>query len=83
MLFRSLDVPVERPARLVVDLASGRADALSGRYVTVFDDLDALLLRAAEIEREGLYSLRVRRFDGDRMPEALAALQSTGEWGGS
>jgi len=78
-----LDVPVERPARLVVDLASGRADALSGRYVTVFDDLDALLLRAAEIEREGLYSLRVRKFDGDGMPVALAALLNTGERGGS
>jgi len=77
-----LDVPMERPVRLVVDLASGRADALSGLYVTVFDDLDALLLRAAEIEREGLYSLRVRKLDGDRMPVALATLLSTGEQGG-
>lgn len=78
-----LDVPIERPARLVVDLASGRADALSGRYLTVFDDLDVLLLRAAEIERDGLYSLRVRKFDGDGMPAAVAALLSTGEPGGS
>jgi NAD(P)-dependent dehydrogenase (short-subunit alcohol dehydrogenase family) len=78
-----LDVPMERPVQLVVDLASGRADALSGRYVTVFDDLDALLLRAPEIEREGLYSLRVRKFDVDRMPAALTALLSTGERGGS
>ena len=78
-----LDVPMERPVRLVLDLASGRADALSGLYVTVFDDLDALLLRAAEIEREGLYSLRVRKLDGPGVPAALAALQSTGERGGS
>jgi hypothetical protein len=78
-----LDVPMERPVQLVVDLASGRADALSGRYVTVFDDLDALLLRAPEIEREGLYSLRVRKFEVDRMPPALTALLSTGERGGS
>lgn len=76
-----LDVPMERPVRLVVDLASGRADALSGRYVTVFDDLDALLLRATEIEREGLYSLRVRKFDSVGMPAAMAALLSTGERG--
>jgi hypothetical protein len=69
--------------QLVVDLASGRADALSGRLVTVFDDLDALLPRATEIEREGLYSLRVRRFDGVGMPAALAAVLSTGERGGS
>ena len=78
-----LDVPMERPVRLVVDLASGRADALSGRFVTVYDDLDALLLRAAEIEREGLYCLRVRKFDNDRMPAALATLLGTGEQGGS
>ena len=75
---RKLDVPMERPVRLVLDLASGRADALSGRYVTVFDDLDELLLRAAEIEREGLYALRVRRLDGDGMPAALAVLLGTG-----
>jgi NAD(P)-dependent dehydrogenase (short-subunit alcohol dehydrogenase family) len=78
-----LDVPMERPVQLVVDLASGRADALSGRLLTVFDDLDALLPRATEIEREGLYSLRVRRFDGDGMPTQLAVVLSTGERGGS
>jgi NAD(P)-dependent dehydrogenase (short-subunit alcohol dehydrogenase family) len=76
-----LDVPMERPVRLVVDLASGRADALSGRLLTVFDDLDALLPLATEIERQGLYCLRVRRFDG--MPAAPAAVLSTGEHGGS
>lgn len=78
-----LDIPMERPVQLVVDLASGRADVLSGRLVTVFDDLDALRLRAPEIEREGLYSLRVRKFDGDGMPAALSALLHTGEHGGS
>ena len=78
-----LDVPMERPVRLVVDLASGRADALSGRYVTVFDDLDALVLRTAQIEHEELYSLRVRKLDGDRMPNALATLLNAGEKGGN
>jgi len=73
-----LDVPMKRPVQLIVDLASGRADALSGRLLTVFDDLDTLLSRATEIEREELYSLRVRRFD-DGMPAALAAVLSTGE----
>jgi NAD(P)-dependent dehydrogenase (short-subunit alcohol dehydrogenase family) len=77
-----LDVPMERPVRLVVDLASGRVDALSGRLLTVFDDLDALLSQATEIERQGLYSLRIHRFD-DRMPAALAAVLRTGERGGS
>jgi NAD(P)-dependent dehydrogenase (short-subunit alcohol dehydrogenase family) len=78
-----LDVPMERPVQLVVDLASGCADVLSGRLLTVFDDLDALLPRATEVEREGLYSLRVQRFDGDGMPTQLAAVLSTGERGGS
>jgi NAD(P)-dependent dehydrogenase (short-subunit alcohol dehydrogenase family) len=77
-----LDVPMERPVQLVVDLASGRADALSGRLLTVFDDLDTLLSRSTEIEREGFYSLRVRRFD-DGMPAALAKVLNTGERGGS
>jgi NAD(P)-dependent dehydrogenase (short-subunit alcohol dehydrogenase family) len=77
-----LAVPMERPVRLVLELASGRADALSGRYVTVFDDLDALVLRADEIERDGLYSLRVRKL-GDGMPAALATLLSAGERGGN
>jgi NAD(P)-dependent dehydrogenase (short-subunit alcohol dehydrogenase family) len=39
-------VPVERAAKLIVLLASGRADSLSGHYLTVFDDIDALIRRA-------------------------------------
>jgi NAD(P)-dependent dehydrogenase (short-subunit alcohol dehydrogenase family) len=74
-----LDVPIERPVRLILDLASGRADALSGRYLTVFDDLDALLSRTAEIDREELYSLRVRKFEVNGMPAALGALLGRGE----
>ncbi|HKD02774.1 MAG TPA: hypothetical protein VKB77_10110 [Terriglobales bacterium] len=74
-----LEVSMERPGQLAVDLDSRRADALSGRYVTVFDDLDALVLGAAEIEREGLYSLCVRKVTGARTPAALTALLSTGE----
>jgi NAD(P)-dependent dehydrogenase (short-subunit alcohol dehydrogenase family) len=54
-----LDVPVERPARLAVTLASGKADALSGRYLTPHDDLDLLLSSIAEIQRDYLYWLRV------------------------
>lgn len=40
------DLPPERPAQLLMALASGRYDALSGCYLTVFDDLDAILARA-------------------------------------
>jgi NAD(P)-dependent dehydrogenase (short-subunit alcohol dehydrogenase family) len=35
-------VPVERAAQLIVRLASGDADSLSGHYVTVFDDVEEL-----------------------------------------
>jgi hypothetical protein len=73
-----LDVPVERPVRLILELASGRVDALSGKFLTVFDDLDILLSRIAEIDREGLYSLRVQKFD-DKMPAVLDALLSTSQ----
>jgi NAD(P)-dependent dehydrogenase (short-subunit alcohol dehydrogenase family) len=74
-----LDVPIERPAQLVVDLATGRADALSGRFLTVFDDIDALLPRLEEIESENLYSLRARKLDRETMPSSLSAVLQQGE----
>jgi NAD(P)-dependent dehydrogenase (short-subunit alcohol dehydrogenase family) len=40
---RDDDLPPERAARLVVDIASGRLDALSGSFLHVLDDLDELL----------------------------------------
>lgn len=42
-----------RCARMCVALASGRYDALSGRYLTPEDDFDALLLQAADGPAEG------------------------------
>jgi NAD(P)-dependent dehydrogenase (short-subunit alcohol dehydrogenase family) len=53
------DIPAERPAQLAVTLASGRADRLTGRYVTPFDDLDAMLANIAKIEDDRLYSLGI------------------------
>ncbi|HTB39917.1 MAG TPA: SDR family oxidoreductase [Reyranella sp.] len=55
------DLPPERPAALLVALASGRADILSGRYVYPVDDLDRLIEEAREIEARKLYSLQVQR----------------------
>src|SRR5438132_7261782 len=40
---RDDDLPPDLAARLVVDIASGRLDALSGNFLHVLDDLDALL----------------------------------------
>ncbi|MGH2586714.1 MAG: SDR family NAD(P)-dependent oxidoreductase [Dehalococcoidia bacterium] len=52
--------PAERPAALCVLLASGQADALSGRFVSVAMDVPALVQRAAEIQRDELYTMRLR-----------------------
>lgn len=57
------DSPPEHPARLVLSLASGRMDALSGCFLTIADDLDVVLARAADVERDKLYRLRVRTLD--------------------
>jgi 3-oxoacyl-[acyl-carrier protein] reductase len=50
----------EQAARLIVQLAAGRGDRLSGRHLTVNDDLDALLDRIEQIEADDLHTLRLR-----------------------
>ena len=50
----------ERAVGLVVQLASGRGDSLSGRHLSVHDDLDILLERADEVRRDDLCTLRLR-----------------------
>lgn len=60
-LFRDgADTPLERAVDLMLLLVSGKADALSGRYIDVDADLDALLQQTELIEREDLYTLRLR-----------------------
>ena len=53
--------PPEAAAELAVKLASGAADALSGRYFSVADDLDALVTNAERIGKEELYLLRLKK----------------------
>ncbi len=55
------DVPPERAARLVLELASGAADALSGPYLDINDDLGDLVGRMDEIREKKLYLLRLQR----------------------
>jgi NAD(P)-dependent dehydrogenase (short-subunit alcohol dehydrogenase family) len=50
----------ERAGRLVARLASGEADALSGRYFHVLDDLDELLRRSDEVVARDLNVPRLR-----------------------
>jgi 3-oxoacyl-[acyl-carrier protein] reductase len=54
--------PPELAPRLVHVLASGRADALAGRYIHAeHDDIEDLIVRADEIQRDDLNSIRLRR----------------------
>ena len=62
---RGRDVPAEKAAQLVVQLASGRADALSGRFIDVSDDLAKLLERLGDVKSDNLYTLRVRKLDSE------------------
>jgi NAD(P)-dependent dehydrogenase (short-subunit alcohol dehydrogenase family) len=50
----------DRAARLILQLASGRGDRLSGRHFTVTDDLDKVLNEIDETERADPRTLRVR-----------------------
>lgn len=49
-------------AELVRKLATGRYDALAGRYLHAeHDDLDALMVRIDEIRDQDLNAIRLRR----------------------
>jgi 3-oxoacyl-[acyl-carrier protein] reductase len=52
--------PPERAAALCVRLASGRYDALSGRFLSIADDPDGMLGRAGDIAEHELYTLRFK-----------------------
>ena len=55
------DFSADSAATLVVYLASGAADVLSGRNIDVSGDVAQMVARAAEIEEHDLYVLRERQ----------------------
>jgi NAD(P)-dependent dehydrogenase (short-subunit alcohol dehydrogenase family) len=55
------------PAELVMLLASGKADALNGRFVGVFDGVETLIRNAEAITKTDLYTLRL-----GKLPEGPA-----------
>lgn len=59
------DVPAELSARLVTLLASGAADQLSGRMITVTDDVANLVKHAEQIQGNDLYTLRLQRLPSE------------------
>jgi hypothetical protein len=60
MLDDGREVSTDVVADLVLLLASGKADALSGRTLSVYDDQNEILRRAADVVKDELYLLRVR-----------------------
>jgi NAD(P)-dependent dehydrogenase (short-subunit alcohol dehydrogenase family) len=74
-----LDSPPERAAQLALVLASGRADPLSGCFLQVSDDVDAIVARADRVAADKLYSLRVRALDPGKPSAAAAAIAAAAE----
>ena len=56
-------VPIEKSGELVVALASGVADRLSGRFIHATDDLPRLIRHADEITGNNLQTLSMNLFD--------------------
>ena len=54
------DTALETSVKMFMFLASGEADALTGKHISVSDDENDLLARAEEIRRNDLYTLRLR-----------------------
>jgi NAD(P)-dependent dehydrogenase (short-subunit alcohol dehydrogenase family)/uncharacterized protein YndB with AHSA1/START domain len=74
-----LDSPMERVAQRALDLAAGKADGLSGRYIPLADSLDDLVANTARIREETLYLLRMSRLVQSPPSAALRALRASGE----
>jgi NAD(P)-dependent dehydrogenase (short-subunit alcohol dehydrogenase family) len=62
-MFENHSVAPERSAQLVLALASGEADALSGCFISIDDDLAGMIQRAGEIQQESLHTLRLKTGD--------------------
>jgi hypothetical protein len=72
---KGLTFPPERPAALVTALASGKYDALSGLYLTPFDDLYGILSARAQIEKDRLHSLQIRTHKVSAPAAAIATIR--------
>jgi hypothetical protein len=52
---------------------------LSGRFLSIWDDLDTLLRNVKQIEERNLYSLRIQTLDGRGVGSALSAIRADAE----
>lgn len=69
------DVPADYVVALVLRLAAGDADQLSGRFISYNDDLTALVGHVDEIQQRNLFLLRLQNLDGVR-PLSVRAVKS-------
>jgi NAD(P)-dependent dehydrogenase (short-subunit alcohol dehydrogenase family) len=60
-VLKQLEAPPERCADLCVLLASGRADGLNGRFLSIFDDVEDIARKAEDVQRDDTYALRLRK----------------------
>jgi NAD(P)-dependent dehydrogenase (short-subunit alcohol dehydrogenase family) len=60
-IYSEQEVPPELAAHLALYLASGKASPLSGRFLSVHDDLDALVAHSSTIQQQDLLVLRLRQ----------------------
>jgi NAD(P)-dependent dehydrogenase (short-subunit alcohol dehydrogenase family) len=60
LLTQGRDTPIERCAQMLLFLVSGRADALSGRFIRAQDNEDDLVRRAEDIQRNDLHTVTLR-----------------------
>ena len=58
------ETPVEWAASLVLSIAAGEADQLSGRVLNARENFRQVIAQAAEVERDDLYALRIRTLQG-------------------
>jgi NAD(P)-dependent dehydrogenase (short-subunit alcohol dehydrogenase family) len=60
LLSQGKDTPIERCAEMLPFLVSGRADALSGRFIRAQDSEEELVRRVEEIRRDDLHTVTLR-----------------------
>lgn len=56
------DVPAALSVQLLLRMAVGETDALSGRYIDITDNIDQLLTQVEVIKQDQLYTLRLHKF---------------------
>jgi len=57
------DVPSDHSVQLLMHMASGEIDALSGRYIEITDDVAQLIQQVETIKQEQLYTLRLHKLN--------------------